>query len=314
MDLANESGDFIDSEALLRSENFDQLWKLLQRRHSCWRQKSRANWFKFGDANTAFFHKAAAFINRCNSIQGLNVNGTWTENPAEIRQEAVNYFRNRFTPAIIPYVKFPILPSKKLSTIGSTLLVREFSMEEIKTTGWGCGEDKALGPDGFNFHIIKSLWDTIATYIKQFVDEFHTNGKLVRGLNSSFITLIPKKQNPLSLDEFRPISLISSLYKIISKCLANRLREVIEKIISPAESTFISGRNISESIMACNEMLHLLKKNGSGSFAFKVDFEKAFDCVRWDFLIEMMSNMGFNQTWINWVKECLSSASVSVLI
>lgn len=66
--------------------------------------------------------------------------------------------------------------------------------------------------------------------------------------------------------------------------------------------------------MACNEMLHLMKKRKSGSLAFKVDFEKAFDCVRWDFLFEIMAKMGFNQTWINWISECLSSASVSVLI
>lgn len=262
--MSNESGDFTDSEALLRSENFAQLWKLLQRRHSCWRQKSGVNWFKLGDANTAFFHKTAAFRKRHNQIQGLNINGSWSENPTEIKQEAVNYFRKRFSPSSRPYVKFPIPPSKKLSTFDSNWPVREFAMEEVKAAVWDCRNDKAPGSDGFNFHIIKSLWDSIAADIKQFVDEFHTHGKLVRGLNTSFITLIPKRPNPLSLDEFRPISLISSLYKIISKWLANWLRAVIEKLISPSQSVFISGWNIFESIMACNKMIHLLKKNRSG--------------------------------------------------
>lgn len=141
-------------------------------------------------------------------------------------------------------------------------------MEGIKKAGWDCGSDKAPGPDGFNFHIIKTLWDSMAEDVKQFVDEFHSNGRTVKGLNSSFIALVPKKENPLSLDDYIPISLISSLYKILATCLANRLKSVIPKIISQAQSAFIAGRNIFESVMACNEMLHLMKKRRCGSFAF----------------------------------------------
>lgn len=154
----------------------------------------------------------------------------------------------------------------------------------------------------------------MADDIKHFADDFHSHGKLVKGLNSSFIVLVPKKKNPISLEDFRPISLIGSLYKILAKCLANRLKAVIGNIISPVQSAFIGGRNIFERIMACNEMLHSMKKNCSGSFSFKVDFEKAFDCVRWDFLLEMMERMRFGNTWIKWISECLSSSSDSVLI
>lgn len=88
----------------------------------------------------------------------------------------------------------------------------------------------------------------------------------------------------------------------------------MHKIISPTQSTFIRGRNIFESILACIELVHTMKKSRSGSFIFKVDFEKAFDCVKWDFLLEMMSKMGFGSTWIRWIKECISTSSVSVLI
>lgn len=150
--------------------------------------------------------------------------------------------------------------------------------------------------------------------IKQFMDEFHSRGRLVKGLSTSFIALVPKKDNPLSLDDFRPISLITSLYKILSKCLANRLKSIIPKIISLVQSAFIVGRNIFERTMACNEMLHLMKKCSTGSFAFKVDFEKAFDCVRWNFLFEMMEKLGFHSTWIHWIRECLTTTSVSILI
>lgn len=147
-------------------------------------------------------------------------------------------------------------------------------MEEIKKAVWDCSSDKAPGPDGFNFHMIKTLWDSMAEDIKQFTDEFHSHGRLVKGLNTSFITLVPKKENPLSLDDFRPISLISSLYKILAKCLANKLKSVIPKIISPAQSTFIAGRNVFESVMACNEMLHLMKKRRSDVSLSKLILKK----------------------------------------
>lgn len=203
----------MESDALLRSEKFSQLWNLFQRRNSCWKQKSRATWFRLGDANTAYFHKAASSRRRRNQILGLHINGFWSESPIDIKQEAINYIKKRFTPAARPYVSFPFQPSKSLTAHDSDWLVREFSMEEIKAAVWECGSVKAPSPDGFNFHIIRNLWDTIAPDIKQFVDEFHSNGRLVRGINASFITLIPKNQNPVSLDEFRPISLIAASTK-----------------------------------------------------------------------------------------------------
>lgn len=111
-----------------------------------------------------------------------------------------------------------------------------------------------------------------------------------------------------------PINLIGNLHKILAKCLANISKLGMERIIGPTQSAFITGRNISESIMAYNEMLHLMKKSNSASFVFKVDFEKAFDYVRWDFLSEMMGKLGFCSKCIGWIQECLSSASVSVLL
>lgn len=232
-----------------------------------------------GDANIAFFHKAASHRRRRNALQGLCINGVWEEDPTTVKVEALRHFHKRFSADDKVRVNFPIQPINTLSDLDRSWLEREFSLDEIKAAVWDCGSDKAPGPDGFNFHMIKSLWSTIAPDIQQFVQEFHTHGRLVKGINTYFIILVPKKKNPLSLEDYRPISLISSLYKIISKCLANRMKSIMEKIISPTQSAFIGGRNIYESIMACNEMLHTMKKSRSGSFAFKVDFEKAFDCV-----------------------------------
>lgn len=117
--------------------------------------------------------------------------------------------------------------------------------------------------------------------------EFHAHGKINEGTNSSFIVLIPKKDRSHSLNDFRPISLIGSLYKIISKVLATRLSKVLESVITVNQSTFMERRQILDGVVIlANEV----------------------------FLDEMMVGLKFEMRWRNWILECISSASASVLI
>ncbi|GLT37028.1 hypothetical protein SLA2020_113700 [Shorea laevis] len=179
---------------------------------------------------------------------------------------------------------------------------------------WECGGDKSLGPDGFSFHLIRACWSVIEKDVVEFVQEFFRNDKLVRGLNSSFIVPIPKKTNPLDLKDYRPISLINSLYKIISKVLANRIKKVLSKVISGTQFAFLGGRQITDGVLILNEVVEEIRRNKVSSFIFKADFEKAYDCVNWDFLDEMMRRLGFGNKWRMWIKECLQTASVSILV
>lgn len=94
-----------------------------------------------------------------------------------------------------------------------------------------CDGNKAPGPDGFNILFFQKCWKVVKKEVIQFMQDFHRYGKLVGGINSSFITLVPKKDNPISLGDYRPISLIGSVYKILSKVLANRLKMVMPRII-----------------------------------------------------------------------------------
>ncbi|GLU23278.1 hypothetical protein SLE2022_393000 [Rubroshorea leprosula] len=194
------------------------------------------------------------------------------------------------------------------------MVERAVSAEEVKQAVWECGGDKSPGLDGFNFHLIRACWIVIEKDVVEFVQEFSRNRKLVRGLNSSFIVLIPKKSNPVDLKDYRPISLINSLYKIISKVLANKIKKVLPKVISGTQSTFLGGRQITDGVLILNEVVEEIKRKKVSSFIFKVDFEKAYDCVNWDFLDEMMRRLGFGEKWRMWIKECLQTASISILV
>ncbi|GKD07238.1 RNA-directed DNA polymerase, eukaryota, reverse transcriptase zinc-binding domain protein, partial [Tanacetum coccineum] len=115
---------------------------------------------------------------------------------------------------------------------------------------------------------------------------FESRGRLAWGCNASFIVLIPKFPDPLDLSDYRPISLIGCMYKVLSKLLASRLSQVIHKLISSNQTTFLKGRQILDGSLVANEIVNFAKKEGIDLLIFKVDFEKAFDSVNWNFLMD----------------------------
>nr|KAJ0184913.1 hypothetical protein LSAT_V11C900471370 [Lactuca sativa] len=175
-----------------------------------------------------------------------------------------------------------------------------------------CG--RAPGPDGFTFAFIKKHWDTMEGDIDLAIKDFESTGVIDRGCNSSFIILVPKTSDPISLCEYRPISLIGCIYKIIAKVLAERLKRYIPQVVSHTQTTFIKDRNILDGPLIINEVISWLRKSKSKAFLFKVDFEKAFDCLNWKYLDSVMAQMNFGQKWRKWIFGCLSSARASVII
>ncbi|MCI00018.1 LINE-1 reverse transcriptase like, partial [Trifolium medium] len=129
-----------------------------------------------------------------------------------------------------------------------------------------------------------------------------------------FITLIPKKDNPANLNDFRPISLVGSIYKVLSKVLANRMKKFLPKLIDETQSAFVQGRQILDGVLIANEVIDEAKRKKRDVLLFKVDFEKAYDSVDWDFLDFVMEKMHFPEKWRRWISECIRTPSISVLI
>ncbi|GLT28935.1 hypothetical protein SLA2020_038370 [Shorea laevis] len=314
VDDKNEHTGVTEEDILSRREGFSELWAAWHRREVAWKQKSKLDWVQQGDVNSKLFHRIASGNRARKLIRGIYKNGSWMEEPSGVRQEVREYFKNIFQEDQWDRPKLDGLQFKQLDDEDRIWLERDISAEEVKQAVWECGGDKSPGPDGFNFHFIRSIWRVVEKDVVDFVQEFSNNGKLVRGLNSSFIVLVPKKGNPVDLKDYRPISLINSLYKIISKVLANRIKKVLVKVISGTQSAFLGGRQITDGILILNEVVEEIKKKKVSSFIFKADFEKAYDCVNWSFLDEMMWRLGFGEKWREWIKECLQTASVSVLV
>jgi hypothetical protein len=136
----------------------------------------------------------------------------------------------------------------------------------------------------------------------------------VKNLNVTFVSLVPKKAEAVEMKDFRPISLVGGMYKILSKVLANRMKTVLGKIISNSENAFIDGRQILDSVLIANEWLHARMRSGVLGVICKLDLEKAYDHVNWSFLLYLLKRCGFGERWREWIERCILSVRFSILV
>ncbi|GJX46083.1 RNA-directed DNA polymerase, eukaryota [Tanacetum coccineum] len=143
---------------------------------------------------------------------------------------------------------------------------------------------------------------------------FFYHCSFAKGCNSSFIALIPKCIDPNFVDNYRPISLIGSLYKVVTKILVIRLSSVLNNLISEVQSAFLPNRQILDGPFIINELLSWCKLKKKQVMLFKVDFAKAYDSIRWDFLDDILCSFGFGSKWRSWISGSLASGKASVLV
>nr|GFA75764.1 RNA-directed DNA polymerase, eukaryota [Tanacetum cinerariifolium] len=256
-------------------------------------EEAKIKWSIEGDENSSFFHGMLNKKRNQSNIRGIMVDGVWKEQPNDIKQEFLNHFQEIFDKLVERQVTIDMSYPRSISGEQRDELEREVTIEDIKTAVWNCGTDKFPGPDGFTFDFYFQFWSTIDKDVYAAVNHFFINGDIPTGCNSSFLALILKVPDANLVKDFRPISLISSIYKIIAKILTNRLINVLEDIESEVQLAFVAGRQILDGLFILNEVLHWCSKKKQKSLIFKVDFEKAYDSVRWDFLDDVLKKFGF---------------------
>ncbi|KAL0328139.1 UNVERIFIED_CONTAM: Retrovirus-related Pol polyprotein from type-2 retrotransposable element R2DM [Sesamum calycinum] len=154
------------------------------------------------------------------------------------------------------------------------------SVEEIKLTFFDIAEDKSPGPNGYTTTFYKAAWPVVGGEITRAIIDFFTNGRLLKQVNATLLVLIPKVQSPSFVLDFRPISYYNMLYMAITKILVQRLRDILDDLISTSQNTFVLGRKI----------------------------------VEWDFQFATMRLFGFPEVFIQWVEECVTTPTFSVCI
>jgi len=236
------------------------------------------------------------------------------EGVQKIREAVFHHFSYHCKATVLERPGVEDLNFRRLSVGESGTLVHPFMLEEVKQAIWDCDSYKSPGPDGITFGFIKEFWQELKDDFMRFVGEFHRNGRLTKWVNATFIALIPKINSPQRLNDFRPISLVGCMYKVLAKILANRLRAVIGSVVLDSQSAFVKGNQILDGILVVNEAVDEVRRMNKEMLLFKVDFEKAYDSVDLNYLDTVMHKMNFPTLWRKWMFECIGTATASVLV
>lgn len=204
--------------------------------------------------------------------------------------------------------------SSLIHSVDLLVLDTPFSKEEIDNAVKEMPSNHAPGPDGFNGFFMKRCWNIIAPDFYRLCDQFCAGSIDLECINSSFIALIPKKDYPLTVNDFWPISLLNYSLKLLTKLVENRLQSVKLRVVHETQYGFIKGRTIQDCLAWAFQFLHICHHSGKPIILLKLDFEKAFDKVEHHVILDMFRFKGFSSKWISWIESILCSGSSSVLL
>ncbi|GJT80580.1 RNA-directed DNA polymerase, eukaryota, reverse transcriptase zinc-binding domain protein [Tanacetum coccineum] len=262
-------------------------------------QKAKVEWLNDGDKNTAFFHKAIK-----GRMNRNRVNEIWGTDGDQVPIQFVNHFKS-FLGSQNAKECLDLDSSifyNRVSQQYAEDMIIEVSNEEIKDAMFTINDNKAPGPDGFTAKFYKKAWNTIGGDICNALKEFFKEGKLLRELNSTLITLVPKVSIPNKVTDFRPIACCNVVYKCISKILTNRIKNVLDSIVDKNQSAFIPDKQITDNILLTQGLLKGYDcSKGPKRCSMKIDIQKAYDTVDWSFLDKALRMFGFPNKMVKWI-------------
>ncbi|KAL0300239.1 UNVERIFIED_CONTAM: Retrovirus-related Pol polyprotein from type-2 retrotransposable element R2DM [Sesamum angustifolium] len=201
----------------------------------------------------------------------------------------------------------------KLTPAEADSISAPVTWSEIKDALFNIAEDSAPGPDGYTSAFFKASWSVVGHDISNAIGEFFRTGKLLKQVNATILALIPKVQLPSYVSDYRPISCCNVIYKTIAKIIVKRMQLVLHLIIDYSQNAFVPGRNISDNILLAQELLAGYNQARlPPRSTIKVDIQKAYDSVEWDFLFEVLKLFNFPARFIGWIEQCVTTVSFSI--
>ena len=187
--------------------------------------------------------------------------------------------------------------------------------EEKKARLWALKPFKAPGVDGLHDGFFQLFWNEVSELVCKEVGTIFSTRVVLEYLNKTLIALIPKCPNPESINNYKPISLCNSIYKIVTKVIIARLRPLLSSQISPVQAAFVPRRRGLDNIIIAQELIQSInkKKGKIWYMVIKVDLEKAYDRLEWNFIHKVLQAFHFLDQLIKLIMSCISSTSISIL-
>lgn len=271
-------------------------------------------WIRVGEENSEFFQAMETERFRRNTIASLkNENGVVVTKHQQMAGLLWGSFRNRMGVATGIDIQFDLAtPIQKIP--GLEALSAPFSQEEINEVLKHLPVDRAPGPYGFTGLFVKRCWDIIKDDFLQLFQDFWEGKINLASINGSLVTLMPKILSPEGPNDFRPISLTNTCLKFLTKLLTNTLQKAILNCIHKNQYGFLKCRSIQYCIAWTLEYIHQCHVSKNPILIVKLDFAKAYDTIEHDLVLQMLKYKEFDDKWIAWIRELLSSGTSSILL
>ncbi|XP_074271380.1 uncharacterized protein LOC141595316 [Silene latifolia] len=316
--LQRQLGQATTNTALIQHEYEAvlELTSLTMARDNFLLQKAKCLWSKEGDANSAFFHNSIKKRRNQNKVIMIeDMNGMLCDTPDQVKTAFLEYYQHLLgSSQTTKKIHRKIIDQgPKCNEDQYAVLLRPVSREEVKEAIFGIPDIKSPGPDGYTSKFFKDAWGEVGKEVIQAIQDFFTHGKLLKQLNATSLTLIPKCDRPQTVLQFHPITCCNVIYKVISKLLCSRLAEVLPQLVDKNQGAFIQHRSIQENILIYEDLIRLYERpSPSPRCMFKIDLQKAYDTVEWEFVDKLMKMLKFPEGFRSKVMQCITTASFSL--
>ncbi|KAK4384484.1 hypothetical protein Sango_3056200 [Sesamum angolense] len=250
-------------------------------------------------------------------FQITKISGETLTNQHEVIQEFISYFQTLiggFSPHRTVELGFLQHEIRQITPAEASLLVTPVTAHEVKEAFFQIDVDSAPGPDGFGSAFYRAAWPVVGQSMVEAVGEFFRTGKLLKQINNTLLALIPKVNMPNYVSDYRPISCCNVLYKAITKIMVKRIQRVLPLLINYSQNAFVP-ESIADNILLAQKLLAGYNQTRLPErCTLKVDIQKAYDSVEWDFLLEGLRLFNFPIHFITLIEQCVSTSSFSVAL
>jgi exonuclease III len=280
--------------------------------------RSRMKWTEEGEKNTAFFLRMEKqnFLNK--TITNLKKDTKLISDPVEILKTEKEFFEKLYCDDNTKYISLENFIDQstlqKIDHDSKTAMDDVLCEKEILNSMKSLKNNKAPGTDGLTCEFYKFFWLDLKNLLLESYKYSLSIGELSCEQKRGIITLIPKKdKDRTNLSNWRPLTLLNTDYKILSKAIANRIKTHLKDIISEDQNGFIQGRYIGINIRKIEDILQFTCKNNLPGYIINLDFEKAFDTINWNVIFNSMQSLNFGNNIIKCVKTLYNNISSCVI-
>lgn len=299
-----------------------QTWNFLRGiEESYFRQRSRVNWLKEGDQNTTFFFRMVQARMNFNFIRSFLLPlGVIISDPILMSVHAVTHFQQILGPS----------PAHVLGVLSTTQWFHSLTdfacpselaaqmtalptADEIRSVMFKLNQNKAPGPDGLTSGFYKASWNILGGEVTESIRHFFISSFMPASTNATILSLIPKHPGASLITEYRPISCLNTIYKVVSRLLVKRLKPILADLIVPNQTAFVKGRLLVENTSLAGELVQGYHKNTEPKrITIKVDIAKAFDTLSWPFLFSCLQAIDVPTQLLRWLRACICHTNFTV--